>query len=82
MPTDTLPCHRRNSGDGDEALVETTWQQYRNATFGALCTIWREQYRWEHSKRFTAARIVLEALQLYMLLLQPSFGWTFSDHSK
>jgi hypothetical protein len=46
-----------------------------------VCTVWREQFRWEHSVRFTAARIVLESLQLYMLLLQPAFGWMFSGHS-
>jgi len=71
----------RGGGSDDEALVETAWQKYRNATFGAVCTVWREQFRWEHSVRFTAARIVLESLQLYMLLLQPAFGWMFSGHS-
>lgn len=77
------PARRaRSQADGDgldgrqaSDLAEQS-QTLQLAVFGVLLTIFRE--RWEDSKRYVAARVGLEHLQLLLVLLKPHWMWAFN----
>ena len=65
-------------GEDDEGLDEG--HPWTTGLFGVLYTVTKEKDG--HNWLFVVFRLVLDVLQLWLLMVKPSFGWDVAPDSK
>lgn len=58
-------------GDNSNDILEQN-QNFQSAVFGVLYTLAKEKY--DTSKRFAVAKLVLDFIQSFVLIVNPAFG--------